>query len=151
MVWRLNAIPEKHRMYLCYRLGFCEDEVPRSTEDIAKHVGLTLGYARTFEEEAVVMCCWNCLGGMRKQADFLSGLFQSRHKEREIYCCGDTHAENTRILQKLFNFQHPVTDADMGLDVLGIRILFDFLSESCHVYPQGCHVALPRASPYFVG
>lgn len=39
----------------------------------------------------------------------------------------------------------------MGLDVLGILILLDFLSESCHMYPQGCHVAFPGASPYFVG
>ncbi len=49
----LNTIPEKHRMYLCYRLGFGEDDTPHSLEDTAKHFGLTLGYARTFEEEAV--------------------------------------------------------------------------------------------------
>ena len=42
--------------------------------------------------------------------------------------------QNTCILQKLFNLQHPVTDADVGLDVLGVRILFDFLAEGCHVY-----------------
>ena len=41
---------------------------------------------------------------------------------------------NTCILQKLFNLQHPVTNANVGLDVLGVRILFDFLTEGCHVY-----------------
>ena len=49
----LNAIPEAQRMYLCYRLGFGEDDTPHSMEDTAKHFGLTLGFARTFEEEAV--------------------------------------------------------------------------------------------------
>ena len=49
----LNTIPERHRMYLCYRLGFGEDDTPHSMEDTAKHFGLTLGFARTFEEEAV--------------------------------------------------------------------------------------------------
>lgn len=49
----LNTIPEAQRMYLCYRLGFGEDDTPHSMEDTAKHFGLTLGYARTFEEEAV--------------------------------------------------------------------------------------------------
>lgn len=49
----LNTIPEAQRMYLCYRLGFGEDDVLHSLEDTAKHFGFTLGYARTFEEEAV--------------------------------------------------------------------------------------------------
>ena len=49
----LNTIPEAQRMYLCYRLGFGEDDTPHSMEDTAKHFGFTLGYARTFEEEAV--------------------------------------------------------------------------------------------------
>ena len=49
----LNTIPEAQRMYLCYRLGFGEDDTPHSMEDTAKHFGFTPGYARTFEEEAV--------------------------------------------------------------------------------------------------
>lgn len=49
----LNTIPEAQRMYLCYRLGFGDDGVPHSMEDTAKHFGLTLGFARVFEEEAV--------------------------------------------------------------------------------------------------
>ena len=39
----------------------------------------------------------------------------------------------------------------MSLNILGVLILFEFLSECRHMYPQGCHVALPRASPYFIG
>ena len=46
----------------------------------------------------------------------------------------DTLSEHAYVLRKLLNLQHPVTDADVGLDVLGVRILFDFLAEGCHVY-----------------
>ena len=68
----------------------------------------------------------------------LRGISRHNHRNgrnpRATRRCGDMHAEHTRILQKLFDFQHTVTDADVGLDVLGVRILFDFLAEGCHVY-----------------
>lgn len=51
----------------------------------------------------------------------------------------------------LLNFQHPVTDTDMGLDVLGILILLDLLSQGGHMYPQGCHIALPGTAPNLIG
>jgi len=35
----LNTIPEAQRMYLCYRLGFGEDNMPHPLEDTAKQFG----------------------------------------------------------------------------------------------------------------
>ena len=51
----------------------------------------------------------------------------------------------------LFRFQHPVANTDMGLDVLSVRILFDFLAQGCHMHPLRCHMALPGAAPDLIG
>ena len=49
----------------------------------------------------------------------------------------------------LFHLQHPVADADVGLDVLGIRVLFQLFPQSGHVHPERGHVAFPAAAPDF--
>ena len=47
--------------------------------------------------------------------------------------------------------QHPVADADMGLDILDGGILFQLAPQGCHMHPQGCHIAFPAAAPDFIG
>ena len=42
---------------------------------------------------------------------------------------------NSLITVSLLNFQHPVADTDMSLNILGILILFEFLSECRHMDP----------------
>ena len=48
------------------------------------------------------------------------------------------------VIFNLFYFHHPVSNADMGLDILRrVRLLFQFLSQSRHEDPQGGNVIFP--------
>ena len=51
----------------------------------------------------------------------------------------------------ILQLQHPIPNADVGLDVLGIRAFFQLFPKCRHVYPQGGHVAFPAAAPDLVG
>ena len=53
--------------------------------------------------------------------------------------------------QTLFHPQHPISHADMGLDILGrVGIAFDLFAQCCHEYPQRSYVVIPTASPYLL-
>ena len=54
--------------------------------------------------------------------------------------------------KKSFDLHHPISDPNMGLDILGrIRFSFNFLSECCHENTQGSNIVIPTAAPNVLG
>ena len=49
---------------------------------------------------------------------------------------GLLHIKIYAVANALFHSHHPVTDTNMGLDILSIRVFFYFLAQGCHMHPQ---------------